>query len=109
MPQFAKSFRFDLTNALASHREMLADLFQRVFRSGRSQSKTHLDYFLLAWRQRRQDLIGDLTQVRSNHGVGWIQYRLVFDKVAQMGIFLFTNGRLEGDGFLSYLQHLAHL
>ena len=84
MAQLAQSLRFDLADTFASYREVLADFFQRMLRTGRPKSKTHLDHFLFARRERRQNLIRDLAQVRSNHRISRIQDRLVFDEIAEM-------------------------
>src|SRR5205814_9261303 len=50
MAQLSQRFGLDLTNTFASHRKMLPDFFQRMFRSGRAQTKTHLDHLLFARR-----------------------------------------------------------
>ena len=103
MAQLAQRFGLDLTNALTGHGKMLSDFFQSMFRSGSPQTKPHLDYLLLARRQRRQHFVGDLAQVRSHYLVGRIHDRFVFDEIAEMRIFFFTNRSFERDRLLRNL------
>src|SRR5581483_2480329 len=53
--------------------------------------------------------VGDLAQIRSDHGVRRIQNRLVFDEVAEMRILFFADWRFQRDWLLGDLQDLAHL
>ena len=63
MAQFSESLCFDLSDAFASHSEMLAYLLKRVFGSSGAQSEAHLDHFFFAWCQRSQYFIRNLSQV----------------------------------------------
>src|SRR5215203_2824955 len=108
MSQLSQGLRFDLPDTLAGDCEVLADLFERMLRSGIAQAETHLDHFLFTRRERRKDLVSNFTKVRESYRFRRIQYRFVFDKVPEMRIFLFTDRRLERDGFLRDLQNLSH-
>ena len=63
MAQFAERLGFDLTNALACDREVLADLFERVF-AAVLQAKAHLDDLFLARAERLEDFRGLLAKVQ---------------------------------------------
>jgi hypothetical protein len=108
MTQFAQRLGFDLADAFAGDRERLADFFQRVL-GAVFQPEAHLDDLLLARRQRAQHLRGLLLEVDVDHGLGRRDHGAVLDEVAEMRIFLFADGRLQRDGLLGDLQHLAHL
>src|SRR5208282_4095614 len=60
--QFAQSLGLDLADALARHREMLADLFERML-AAVLQAEAHLNDLLLARAQRLEHLRGLLAQV----------------------------------------------
>src|SRR5713101_3301809 len=107
MPQLAQRLSLDLADALASYGKRLAYFFQGVFRAV-FQAEAHLDDFFLARRQRTQHLRSLIFQVDVDHGFSRRDYGAVFDKVAQVRIFLFADRRFEGDRFLRDLQHLAH-
>src|SRR5215472_15843217 len=108
MAQLAQGLGFDLADTLAGDRERLADLFERML-GAVFQTKPHLDYFLFARSQRPEDLCGLVFQVHVDHGFGRRNHGPVFDEVAQMRIFFFTDRRLQRDRLLSDLEHLAHL
>src|SRR5258708_3364398 len=107
MPQFAQRLGFDLADAFAGYGERLADFFQSVL-AAVFEAEAHLDYFFFARGQRTQDLSSLVLEVHVDHGFGRRHYGAVFDEVAEMRIFLFTDWRFEGDRLLRDLQHLAH-
>src|SRR5689334_19677631 len=55
VPEFAKSFRFNLPDAFARDREMLPNLFEGVF-AAVLQTEAHFDDLLFARTQRLQHL-----------------------------------------------------
>ena len=71
--------------------------------------EAHLDHPLFARRQRAQHLRGVLLQVHADHRFRWRNRLAIFDKVAQVRVFLFADRRLQRDRLLRDLQHLAHL
>src|SRR3712207_1897707 len=107
--EFAQRLGFDLSDALAGDGEVLADLFERVLGAGGAEAEAHLDDLLLARRQRRQDLVRYLAQVRRHDRVGRVLNRLVLDEVAEVRVFLLADGRLQTYRLLRDLQNLAHL
>src|SRR5262245_5635011 len=109
MPELSKSFGFDLPDTFASNRKMLSDLFKSVLRTCISKPEAHLDHLFFAGRKGRQHLVCDLSKVRKCNRLCRIQYRAVLNEITEMRIFLFTDGRLERDGFLCDLQYFSHL
>ena len=57
MPQLAQCLCLDLPDALARHREVLADLFERVL-AAVTHPEPHLDHLLLARGERLQERFG---------------------------------------------------
>src|SRR5471030_2100614 len=109
MPQFAQRLGLYLADAFASNGKVLADLFERVLRAGVPKPETHLYDLFLTRRQRCEHLVGDLAQIRKSHRLSRIEYRFVLDKIAEMRIFLFTDGRFERDRLLRDLENLSYL
>src|SRR6186713_3692071 len=108
MPQLAERLRLDLPDALAGHREALTDFLERVF-AAFAHAEAHLDYALLARRQRLEDVVRLFLEVEVDDRIRRRHDVRVRDEVAKMRIFLFSDRRLERDGFLSDLEDLAHL
>ncbi len=108
MPQLSQRLGLDLADTFASDGKMLADLFKRVLGTGVAQPKTHFDDLFLTRRERRENFVGDLAQVREGDRFGRIQYRLILDKISEMRVFFFADRRFERDRLLCDLQHLSH-
>src|SRR5262249_12466078 len=87
MLELAQRLGLDLPDALARHRELLADLFQRVV-GIHADAEAHAQHALFAWRQRRQDAGGRFAQIGLNRGVDRQDRVLVLDEIAEMGILL---------------------
>ena len=68
MLELSQRFRLDLADALAGHRELLADLFERVVRV-HADAETHPQHPLLARRQRGQHTGRGLAQIGLDRGV----------------------------------------
>ncbi len=94
MPQLPQRLRLNLPDAFARHRKRLSNFLQRVLRAV-FQPKAHLDDFFFARRQRAQHLRSLVLEVNVDYRFGRRNHRPVFDKVAQMRIFLFANRRFE--------------
>src|SRR6185312_3294658 len=73
------------------------------------EAEAHLDYFLFARSQRAQHVRCLFLEVHVDHGFCRRDYAAIFDEVAKMRIFLFSNRSFEGDRLLRDLQHFAHL
>src|SRR5499427_3702716 len=98
----------DLTDALARHREPLADLFQRVVLVN-ADAEAHAQYALLARREQGERARGGLTQVRLNGGVDRQDRVLVLDEIAEVGILLVPDRGFQRQRLLGDLEHPAHL
>src|SRR5687767_12547398 len=83
MLELAQRLGLDLANALAGHRELLADLFQRVV-GVHADAEAHAQHALFARRQRRQHARGALAQIALNGGLERDHRVLVLDEVAEM-------------------------
>src|SRR5215204_179570 len=66
--QLAQRLGLDLADALAGHRELLADLFQRVV-GVHADAEAHAQHALLARRERRQHPRGALAQIALDGGL----------------------------------------
>src|SRR5215831_15778384 len=108
VPQLAERLRLDLTDALAGDREILADLLQRVL-AAVGESEAQPEHLLLARRERVQHLVRLLPQREADHAFDGRADLLVLDEVAEVAVLLLADRRLEGNGLLGDLQHLAHL
>src|ERR1700676_2449034 len=106
--QFAQGFGLDLADALAGHRELLADLFERVV-GVHADAETHAQDALLARGQRGEDARRRLAQIGLDRRIER-QYRvLVLDEIAEVAVLLVADRGFEADRFLGDLQDLAHL
>src|SRR5260221_5132594 len=106
--QLSQRLGFDLPDSLARHRELLADLLQRVVLV-HADAESHAKNALLARRQGRQHAGRGFAQVRLDGSVDRQDRVLVLDEIAEVRIrFIADRGfqrqRLPGD-----LEHLAHL
>src|ERR1051326_999752 len=108
MAQLPQGFGFDLADAFAGDRKGLADFFERML-GAVFQAEAHLDDFFFARGERTQHLRGLVFQVHVDHGLSGRDHGAVFDEVAQVRIFFFTDGRLQRDGLLRDLEDLADL
>lgn len=108
MSQFAQRLRFDLTDPLAGHGEILSDLLERVV-AALANPEAHLENLLFARREGGQHPEGSLCEVAVKNGVLGTEGTCVLDEVAHLAGFLFTNGRFEAHGFLRNLQDHSDL
>src|SRR5438445_633743 len=106
--ELAQRLGLDLADALARHRELLADLFQRV--DGiHADAEAHAQHALFAWRQGRQHAGGGFAQIGLNRGVDRQDRVLVLDEIAEVGILLVADRSFQRQRLLGDLEHLAHL
>src|SRR3990170_7175686 len=94
MPELAQRFGFDLTDALAGHRELLPHLFESVIGLF-TNAEAHAQHLLLARRQGGQDLSRLLLQINVHDRIGRRDDSLVFDKVTKMAISFFAHRGLQ--------------
>ena len=87
MLQLAQRLGLDLTDPFAGHRELLADLFQRVV-GVHADAEAHPQDPLLSRRQRGQNPCRGFAQVRLDGGVDGQDGVLVLDEVAQVAVCL---------------------
>src|SRR5215469_9193417 len=105
--QFAQRLGLNLTNAFTGYGEHLANFFEGPLIAV-LKPETHAEDAFLARAERLQHR-GHLLLEAQVHGcLRWRDYGLVFDEIAQMSVFLFTDGSLEGYGRLSDLAGLAN-
>ena len=67
MTQLSQRLCLDLTDTLTSDGKMLPDLFERVLRAGVAEPETHLDDLFFTRRERRQNLVRYLPQIRKGN------------------------------------------
>src|SRR5262249_22389950 len=108
MPELAQRLGLDLADALARHRELLADLFQRVVLV-HAQAEAHANYTLLARRERGERARRGLAQVRLDRGVDRQDRVLVLDEIAEVGILLVADRGFQRQRLFHYLEHFANL
>src|SRR5690242_13453597 len=94
--QLAQRLRLDLADALARHRELLADLLERVI-GVHADAEAHPQDPLLARGQRGEDARRRLAQIRLDRRVERQDRVLVLDEVAEMAVLLVADRRLEAD------------
>src|SRR6516165_10420954 len=108
MLQLPKRLRLDLADALARHRELVADLFQGVVLV-HADAEAHADYTLLPRRERGERARGGLAQVRLDSRIDRQDRVLVLDEVAEVRILLVADRGFQRQRLLGDLEHLAHL
>src|SRR6202041_2298022 len=89
--EFSEGFGLYLADALASDLEGLAHLFECVF-AAVLEAEAHLDDTLFAWGQGAENLRGVLLEVDADDGISRGDGHAVFNEVAEVRIFLFSDG-----------------
>src|SRR5215831_18662352 len=92
--ELAQRFRLDLADALARHRELLAHFLERVV-GVHADAEAHAEHALLARRERRQHPRRRLAQIGLDSRVQRQHRVLVLDEIAEMGILLVADRRLQ--------------
>src|SRR5947207_14753465 len=93
MLELAQRLGLDLADALAGHRELLADLFQRVV-GVHADAEAHAQHALFTRRERSEHARGGLAQLRLNRRVDRQDRVLFLDEIAAMPALL-----VAGPGF----------
>jgi hypothetical protein len=106
MLELAQRLGLDLADALAGHRELLADLFQRVI-GVHADAEAHAQHALLARRKAGQHPRGGLAQIGLDRGVDGEHRVLVLDEIAEIRIFLIADRGFERDRLLGELLDQA--
>src|SRR5215210_3504054 len=83
MLQLAQGLRLDLADALAGHRELLADLLEGVV-GVHADAEAHAQHALLARGQRCENARRGLTKIALDRRVDGQDRVLVLDEVAEM-------------------------
>src|SRR5438552_2763924 len=107
MAQLAQRLGLDLADPLAGHPELPADLLQRPG-TAVIEPESQLQHLALARRERLQHVLQLLLQHGKRRRFGRREGVLVLDEVAKVAVFLFADGRLQRDGFLSNLDDFPH-
>src|SRR5437667_2023593 len=104
--QLAQSLGFDLANTFTGDVKLFANLFQGAA-AAIIKAETQLEHFTLAIGQAIENIFHLLFEQLVAGCVGRRQRSVVFDKVTQVAIVLFTNGGLKADRLLADLDDLA--
>ena len=94
MSEFAQRLGLDLPNTLARNGKLLTHFFEGVIRFF-PDAETHSQYLLFPRRQCCQDFSCLLLKVDVHHRVRGLNDPFVLDKIAEMAIFLFPDGRFQ--------------
>src|SRR5207302_7169442 len=108
MTEFAQGLRFNLADALASDVKSLTDFFESA-RITVLKTKTHADDALFARIQVLQHASDVFLEAEVDGGVRGRGHRFIFNKVAEVGFFLFADWGLKGNGSLSNFAGAADL
>src|SRR6266446_6931337 len=106
--QLAQRLGLDLADALTSHAEALAHLFQRPLVAV-DQPETQLQHAPLPRRERVQNVLHFGVQHGQRGSIGRRDGLAVLHEVAEVGVLLLTDRSLEGNRVLRDLHDLANL
>src|SRR5690242_20780340 len=106
MAQLSQGFGLDLADSLARDGERLAHFLEGMF-AAVVEAKAHFNHLFLARRQGFQHGGGLFLEAEIDHRVGGGDHGLVFDEIAEMRIFFFTDRSFERDRLLRDLQNLS--
>src|SRR3954470_13271023 len=108
MPQLAKRFRLDLTDALARDVELASHFFERA-RPAVLEAEAQLEHAPFAEREPLEDALHLLLEQLVRCRVRWRERLVVGDEVAEVAVLFLTDRRLERDRLLRDLDDLADL
>jgi hypothetical protein len=97
--ELAQRLRLDLADPLAGHVELLADLLERP-RPAVLEAEPELEDPPLAPRERVEDRLDLLLEQLVRGGLGRRERAPVLDEVAEVGVLLLADRRLERDRLL---------
>src|SRR4051794_6764147 len=108
VPQLAQRLRLDLADALTGDVELLADLLERAC-APVLEAEPQLEDTTLAAGQRVEDGFDLLLQQLVRRRLGRGERPAILDEVAEVGVLLLADRRLERDRLLRDLDDLADL
>src|SRR5438477_6959704 len=108
MAQLAEGLRLDLANSLACHVELATDLLQRA-RPAVLEPEPELEHASLATRQRVQHRLDLFLEELVRGRFGRSERAAILDEIAEVGVLLLADRRLERDRLLRHLDDLADL
>src|SRR5215469_17844636 len=106
--QLLERLRLDLADALARHLILAADFFERVLAS-RADAEAQTQNIRLARGEARERLVGGGAQLCLRGGFRRHNRAIVGDEVADGGIAILAQRRIEAHGIAHQLEHGAHL
>ena len=107
MTELTKRLRLDLSDTLSGNVELLADFFKGS-RSSVIKAESEPEDFLLPLSQCSQHFLELLAQKCESSSVRRYRNIVILDKITQMAVFLFADGRLKRNGLLGDLEDLAY-
>src|SRR5947207_1753144 len=99
VPQLAQRLRLDLADPLAGDVERAAHFLQGVL-GAVADAEAHLEDLLFARSKRAENLTGLLLEVGDDDVIDRRDDAAILDEVAEMRVFLFSDGSLERDRLL---------
>src|SRR5690349_3974124 len=108
MAQLAERLRLDLADPLAGHVELLAHLLEGPG-TPVLEAEAQLEHAPLAARQGVEHALDLLLEELVRGGLGRRQGAAILDEVAEVGVLLLADRRLQGDRLLRDLDDLADL
>src|SRR5262245_9875498 len=108
MAELAQRLRLDLADPLAGHVELLAHLLEGPG-TPVLEAEAELEHAPLAAGQRVEDALDLLLEELVRGRLGRGQGAAILDEVAEVGVLLLADRRLEGDRLLADLDDLADL
>src|SRR5262245_59033706 len=99
MAELAQRLRLDLADPLPGHVELLADLLERPG-APVLEAEPELEHAPLAARERVQHRLHLLLEQLVRRGLGRREGPTVLDEVAEVGVLLLADRRLERDRLL---------
>src|SRR5690606_41320320 len=97
---------FNLTDTFTGNRKLLTNLFKSMI-SIHADTKAHTQYAFFTWRKRGENTGGCITKICLNSRINRQQRILIFDEIAQMGIFLVAHRGFERDWLLGDFENLT--
>src|SRR3954471_12866916 len=107
MTQLRQRLRLDLPDPLSGDPELLADLLERA-RVAVDEAEAQLDDLLLPVRERVQDRVELVLEQEERRGADRHDGVAVLDEVAEVGVLLLADRRLQRHRLLRQLLDLAH-
>ena len=107
MPEFAQCLGFDLTNTFTGYVELFSHFLKGVV-SVHVDTETHAQDFSFPSGEVGQYVAGGFFQAKRGGGIYRGFHVAVFDKVAEAGIFIVTDGGFHGDWLFGNLEYFTN-